>query len=60
MLMKANPERRTFELLDAAFGGTMHEPFEANVNVAEQFWHAVDVQLAQFDAQAWHPGTEAV
>jgi len=55
--MKANPDKRTFELLEPAGLAAWHEPFEANVNVAEQLVQADDEQTAQFDEQAWHPET---
>jgi len=57
MLMKANPERRTFELFAAATAAAeAHEPFVCIVNVFEQFWQAVELQFPHPAAQAWHPG----
>jgi len=59
MLMKANPETMMFELFEAGGGVVIHDPFVCKENVAEQFWHVVEVQLAQFAEQAWHPGIVA-
>jgi len=49
-----------FELLEPIGVAALHEPFVAKVKVAEQFVQAVELQTAQFDEQAWHPGTGVV
>jgi len=52
MLTKANPEAK-LAAPKGGFGVELHEPFDYNVNVAEQFVHTVDdVQFAQFDGHA--------